>query len=239
MVWHSLARDVVHSIMVFLSKAGLYGVFIVSLASNAIPFVAIPYLVFVILYTANIHDARLLFLTALASGVGAGVGKLVVYFVGRGVASLRPTSTTFRNWQYLGSRHRLAGFIAIFLIAVTPAPDDIVLIPMGIASYNIILYSIAVFTGKIIHSLLAVIYGKTVLLILEERLGLELWESSLILLILTIIIVYLIGQVDWARVAEAYGEEGFKRSMKIVLSSLVEAVVKPFRAVCRWLKKLM
>ena len=229
MVALNIVRDLFHLFMRLLGETGLYGVFFVSLISNSIPFVAIPYLLYIVLYAASFRDPTSHLLISLVSGVGAGLGKILVYFIGRGFASLSSSSRTVRNWAYLASKHKLAGFLAVFFVALTPASDDVVLIPMGFASYSLLLYAVGVFVGKIIQSSLAVIYGRALVSLLEERFGLPLWLSALILLVATLIVIYIIGQVDWMKAAEIYASQGLWKSLVYITASIGVAIVKPFK----------
>jgi len=235
----SIVRDVFHLIMRILGESGLYGVFFVSFISNAIPFVAIPYLLYIVLYAAGFRDPTSLLLISLVSGVGAGLGKILVYFIGRGFASLSSSSRTVRNWAYLASKHKLAGFLAVLFVTLTPVPDDVVLIPMGFASYSLIFYAVGVFVGKIVQSSLAVIYGRALVSLLEERLGLPLWLSALILAAATLIIIYIIGQVDWMKAAEIYASQGLWKSLVYITASIGVAIVKPFKHLYRLLQRFI
>jgi len=229
MVALNIVRDLFHLFMRLLGETGLYGVFFVSLISNSIPFVAIPYLLYIVLYAAGFRDPTSLLLISLVSGLGAGLGKILVYFIGRGFASLSSSSRTVRNWAYLASKHKLAGFLAVLFVTLTPVPDDVVLIPMGFASYSLLLYAVGVFVGKIVQSSLAVIYGRALVSLLEERLGLPLWLSALILAAATLIIIYIIGQVDWMKATEIYAGQGLWKSLVYITASIGVAIVKPFK----------
>ena len=239
MPFHRVVDEVFALAERVLRSTGLYGVFFVSLVSNSIPFVALPYLVYIIVYASRFTDFRSLVLIAVVSGIGAGLGKIIIYFIGRGFSSISPASRTARNWSYLASRHKVAGFFAILFVAITPAPDDVVLIPMGFASYSIALYALAVFLGKTVHSILAVVYGRTVLNLFEEKLGLPLWLSTLLLIALTAVVIYVVGQVDWVKATELYASRGLATTLKFVLVSVADALVKPFRHLARSVTRIL
>ncbi|MGC9121806.1 MAG: hypothetical protein ACP5HP_02580, partial [Thermogladius sp.] len=84
MPFHRVVGEVFALAERVLRSTGLYGVFFTSLVSNSIPFVALPYLVYIIVYASRFSDFRSLVLIALVSGIGAGLGKVIVYFIGRG-----------------------------------------------------------------------------------------------------------------------------------------------------------
>lgn len=77
-------------------------------------------------------------LYALISGLGAAIGQLGVYLLGRGAAKVFEDKKSIKNMQYLASvitdRKRIAP-VFVYILAFTPIPDQLIIIPLGIAKY--------------------------------------------------------------------------------------------------------
>ena len=97
----------------FLESYGVLGVFIVSFLGNVIPYSTIPYLFFIVVYTAFIHDIGVKIAIIVSGGLGAALGKLVVYYIGR-TARIILSEESRRNIELFT---RLAGrgiFFAVY-----------------------------------------------------------------------------------------------------------------------------
>jgi membrane protein DedA with SNARE-associated domain len=98
------------------------------------------------------------------------------------------------------------GAIGAFIAAVSPIPDDIVYIPLGLAKYNPLKFAIATFLGKFafneIFVLGAIYFGKPfVNNLLSNSANLD------YLLVVTIasiavlgVIIYFALKIDWAKI---------------------------------------
>lgn len=161
---------------------GYEGVFIVSFIGNFIPFLTVPYLVFV-LSLSNVLDPTIL---SLISGLGATLGKLNSYFIGRGAGKYIEKSRYRRKFEVLKKLLRGYTFIAILVAAASPLPDDYVFIPVGLMKYSFWKTFLATLIGKIFLTLSVAWGGKATL----HFLGLE--ESSMILSIILAVIFIVI-----------------------------------------------
>jgi len=175
--------------------------FMVSIAGNAVPFASLPYLFIVVVVAHTTAKDPLMHLAIiLVSAAGASIGKLVIYSLGR-YAHHKASEETKENLRYLSSKIGLYGFILILVAASTPIPDDIINLPAGFAGYNLLYYSLAVFIGKIIVTALALFLGVAVLESLET-LGLGLVASTLLFLLISLYISYLLARINWRYVFE-------------------------------------
>ncbi|BAA80939.1 hypothetical protein APE_1930 [Aeropyrum pernix K1] len=142
-----------------VEKYGLPGLAIVSFINNAIPGLPPFYLTVISAYAAVSENSHWL-ATALYAGLGAGIGKVALF-----AASLYAFSKTGRGRrvkQYSAKlmesrRAKVSLAIAIFFIALLPIPDDIIYIPLAATFYNLLYFSIAVVTGKLV--LVTLFYG--------------------------------------------------------------------------------
>lgn len=194
-----------------LSAFGYLGIFAISLGTNLIVFVPVPYLL-LILFAAlsGQFDPAML---VLSSGVGATIGKLIVfqsfYSGSRAIkGDARKNLTTFRA---IFSKY---AWFAVFLAAATPIPDDIVYVPLGLARYNRFRFFTALLVGKIIITLM-VVYGgvfitSTVfgpILFGEGDSGtINLIIAGVVFAVVALLITLLITRMDWAKWLEKRSE---------------------------------
>jgi len=211
-----------------VARWGYVGAFAVSVLGNMLPFMPIPYLAAIFLTAANFPEIDPTLL-GFVSGLGGGVGKLVTYMMGRGAASIVDISEERMRAlrKLLGSY----GALAAFILAATPSPDDIVMIPLGMIKYDIFKYFIAVTCGKIVISLATAYSGKIINIFLG---GTNYWVTMSVSIIFLIIITLIIFIIDWVRVLEVVKEKGWKGLINLILSNrrselLIERVRRHLR----------
>ncbi|MDW8044856.1 MAG: VTT domain-containing protein [Nitrososphaerota archaeon] len=181
---------------------GYIGVFVSSLLTHFMIFVPAPYLIPVALTSLNPSFDPLL--VALSSASGATIAKTVVFRVsyeGQRLLDER-TRKKIKPLQTLIGKY---GWIAAFLAAATPIPDDIVYITLGFTKYSLWRFIIATFSGKmILISIVAFgvrIFGIT---FIEPFLKEGVEPTSIIILaslflIIAVMIIYAIIKIDWAK----------------------------------------
>jgi len=192
----------------------ILGILIISFIANSIPFVAIPYLAVIMTYSLLIQDLTSKLVISLASAFGASLGKLVIYSIG-GIVRLGFSEKTLKNLDVF---NRIAGkslFLAIFLFASLPLPDDILYIPVGIIRYSIVKYFIAVLSGKVVMTTSVVLYVHTIM-----EVALEFTTLIPIYLVLTIVLSYIIIKVDWSEVLDALTSKGLSEGLKVFTKQL-------------------
>ncbi len=195
------------------------GAFIVSLLGNAIPYTTVPYLVWIALTAPEYRDPLVKALVVIFAGLGAAVGKLIVFTMGRAAHAVLPERTK-ENLEYFAKLFEKWGFFAIFLFAALPLPDDVLYIPLGIAGYNVLLFFIAVALGKIIITAAAVAAGDVIA-------GMTGGGSSptfvVSMLVLSLIVTVIIARIDWLRVAKAM-EKGAIEALIVLLDETFRAL---------------
>lgn len=202
-------------------KAGEYvGFFIVSLVSNAIPYSTIPYLFWLAPFFARIRDPWSLMLAVASSALGASIGKLLVYMLGRGLSTFGRESRFKQNIAYLTSRHSTATFIMVFMAAALPIPDDVVYIPVGYARYNILLFFTALTAGKLVVTSMAAVYGRAFSFLFEEHPGIPSWVTVAAYIAITLLAMYIAGSIDWINMSNVFREKGFRQGVRVLLSEL-------------------
>lgn len=131
----------------FSPELGYAGIFIITFIASIIVFVPVPYFPVLIAATFNKNfDPHMIALSSAAGAVGA---KTIIFFIsyyGRGMLSNK-TKKRMLPLQRLLSRY---GWSGAFIAALTPIPDDLVYIPLGLAKYSPWKFAVATFAGKLI-----------------------------------------------------------------------------------------
>jgi len=189
-----------------LRVGGYLGLFVVSVLGNLIPFIPIPYLAVVFMYSAVLSYDPLL--TGVVSGLGGAAGKLMVYLTGRGASRL--IASVVGSEERLEALKKLLGAygaLAAFLFAATPSPDDVVIVVLGMIKYDPYKFLLAVVLGKIVISLI-VAYGGWAVSEVFSPMGL--WITLIASIALLALATILIIAIDWVRVLEVVSREGWR-----------------------------
>lgn len=186
----------------FDPELGYLGILIISFVASLVPFVPIPY--FPLLITASFNSNFNPHLIALVSAAGVVAAKTVIFFAsyyGRKILS-DSTKQRMRPLENLVSRY---GWFGAFIAALTPIPDDIVYIPLGLAKYSPWKFATATFTGKFLMNE-AIVWGSIFLgkPFVERVLGdttdpTWLIVAAVVSIALLGIIVYYSLKIDWAK----------------------------------------
>ena len=131
----------------FYDDFGYLGILLISFVGSIIVFVPVPY--FPVLITAAFNDNLNPTLIALSSAIGAVIAKLIIFYAsyyGRNMLSSKIKGKMIPLQRLLGRY----GAIGAFIAAVSPIPDDIVYIPLGLAKYSPWKFAIATFLGKFV-----------------------------------------------------------------------------------------
>jgi len=129
----------------FDPELGYLGILVISFVASLVPFIPIPY--FPLLITASFNSNFNPHLIALASASGVVAAKTIIFFAsyyGRRILSDK-TKQRMRPLQKLVSRY---GWPGAFIAALTPIPDDLVYIPLGLTRYSPWKFATATFAGK-------------------------------------------------------------------------------------------
>lgn len=159
--------------------------------------IPIPYTVLIFMM-GGILDPILL---ALSSGAGAALGEFFGYMIGYYSRAVIGDERR-KKMDYMLKVFSRYGSIAIFLFALTPLPDDLLFIPLGIIHYSFIKAFIPCLIGKITMGLILAYGGRFSIDIIKMFFGGE--EGSIwvmiALTILLIIIVAIMLKIDWEKI---------------------------------------
>jgi membrane protein DedA with SNARE-associated domain len=188
----------------FGTELGYIGILLISFVSSLIPFIPIPYFPVLITASFNAHfNPHIISIVSAAGIVGA---KTIIFFIsyyGRKILSDK-TKKRMRPLQNLVSRY---GWFGAFIAALTPIPDDIVYIPLGLAKYNPWKFATATFAGKFLMNE-SIVWGSVFLgrPFIEDILSSNTTnQTSLIIAAIAsvavlAIVVYFSLRIDWAKI---------------------------------------
>ncbi|MEM2281238.1 MAG: VTT domain-containing protein [Candidatus Bathyarchaeia archaeon] len=188
----------------FSIQYGYLGIFLVSLLGSMSIFFPVPYTV--VLFTMSSIETFNPILIAFASGLGSAIGEFSGYLLGLGGRKIISEKGR-RNVEFLLKVFGRYGALAIFVFALTPLPDDLLFIPLGVMRYGFLRAFIPAFLGKLCMSLIIVYSARFTVGIIREIFGIEGdWASAMIGtvigLILLAIIFILMFKVDWEKALE-------------------------------------
>jgi membrane protein DedA with SNARE-associated domain len=199
-----LSQDIFNWLEKFANQFGYFGIFLISLIGSLSIFFPIPYTVVIFTLGQTLEPV----LIAVAAGVGSAVGEFSGYLLGWG--GRKVISERYkRKMEFLVKVFDRYGSIAIFLFALTPLPDDLLFIPLGVMRYKIIRMFIPALAGKFLMSLIVAYSGRFTIQIVEDIFGVEssfvsALIGTVIAIILLIIIFIIMFKVDWEKYFEKY-----------------------------------
>lgn len=182
---------------------GYLGVLVISFIGSIIVFIPVPY--FPVLVTATLNRNLDPHVIALSSAVGAVAAKMIIFYgsyYGRNILSSK-TKKRIMPLQRLLGRYGWAG---AFTASLTPIPDDLVYIPLGLAKYSPWKFATAVFAGKLLLN--GMIVAGTIfigrpfvdMLSAEEIDPLYLITGAIVTAAVMGLIIYFSLRIDWAKI---------------------------------------
>jgi membrane protein YqaA with SNARE-associated domain len=202
-------QDIAQWMQNFAVQYGYLGIFLISLFGAMSIFVPIPYTVVIfILGGLQSFDPLLI---AGAAGIGSAIGEFSGYLVGAG--GRKVISDKYKKkMDFLTKLFKKYGSIAIFVFALTPLPDDLLFIPLGIMRYSLLRAFVPALLGKFFSSLIIAYSGRLSLEIVNNIFGVEgegvsLLVGTIIGIALLVIVFVVMFKVDWEKRFAKYVEE--------------------------------
>ncbi len=196
------------------SQFGYLGIFAISVLGSVIPFIPLPYLIVVVLLSQS-QDPLLL---GIVAGAGGALGKLTSYFLGR-FGYLAVGKETKGNLDTLHSVLAKYGALGVFVFAVTPLPDDIYIVPMGMIRLPFWRFFAADLAGKVVLSVGVAYFGRAYFSSVDSLFG-----DSLGVIVaaaaVTVVLSVVIMRADWAlamRIAQTRGIRGLVAGAREIL----------------------
>jgi membrane protein YqaA with SNARE-associated domain len=138
-------------------------------------------------------------LIAMAATIGSGIGQFFGYLLG--AAGKRTMTGEYKkNADFLANVFNKFGPVGIFAFALTPLPDDIMFIPLGMARYNPIKAFLPALSGKFLISLIIALGGRFSISIIANMFGAgSNLLSFLVSTALGIAMAITMFKVDWTK----------------------------------------
>ena len=196
-------------LVAFATQYSYLGVFVISLLGAMSIFIPIPYTVVIfILGGLQAFDP---FLIAIAAGFGSAIGEFSGYLLGLGGRKVIGDKYK-KRMNFLTKLFKKYGSIAIFIFALTPLPDDLLFIPLGVMRYSLLRAFIPALLGKFLSNLIIAYSGRLSLEIVKTIFGVEGEGTSLLVgtiigVSLLIIVFIIMFKLDWEKYFGKYLDE--------------------------------
>jgi len=180
-------------------QLGYPGVFLISLIGAVSIVYPIPYALVIVWMGAILNP----FFVAISAGLGSAIGELFGYtlgYYGRAIISKERQ----RKMDYMLKVFNRYGPLAIFIFALTPLPDDLLFIPLGILRYKLLKVFIPCLLGKISMSFILAYGGQIFTNIIAILFGGNGWLTAVVTSVLLILIMIAMLKIDWEKIFEKH-----------------------------------
>ena len=172
---------------------GYPGISLLSFIGASSVIIPIPYTVVLFGIASTFNP----FLLAIAAGLGAAGGELVGY--GLGYAGRHAVGKKRRRQlDAMLSIFERFGVLAVFIFALTPLPDDLLFIPLGLMHYSLWRAFAASVAGKFAMSLIIAYMGKAAGELFDG------WMLAAVVAVILALVMVAMFRIDWVKVAERY-----------------------------------
>ncbi len=190
---------------------GYFGIFLISLIGALSIFFPLPYTV-VIFTLGGLFDP---FLIAIAAGLGSAVGEFSGYTIGLYGGKVISAKRR-RKMEFMVKVFDRFGPFAIFLFALTPLPDDLLFIPLGMMHYSVLRAFVPALIGKICMNFIVAYGGSVADRFIEQIFGegsdlITFLLGGLLGIILFIIVMVVMFKIDWEKIFLKYVKEKEKK----------------------------
>jgi uncharacterized membrane protein YdjX (TVP38/TMEM64 family) len=177
---------------------GYAGAFVISIFGNFTVFFPVPYILTIYAFGATLNPLIL----GLVSGAGSTLGEFSAYLIGRGGRKVldKKYGDRLETAKLLVQRH---GMAIIFLFAVLPLPDDLILIPLGMLRYSLKKAMTAMFVGKTIMCTAVAYAGRYSYSIIKDMFASSGLLGGVASTLLLALIVVALLKVDWVKYIDA------------------------------------
>ena len=185
--------------MDFALQYGYLGVFIISFIGSVSVVFPIPTTI-VIFFLGGVLDP---FFVAISGGLGAALGEFSGYtlgYYGRKIVNEQRK----RKMDYIVKLFDKYGPATIFLFALTPLPDDLLFIPLGVMRYPFWKAFIPALLGKTLMTFILAYSGQQSIELIETVFGGSGWIGTIITAALLIVIIVAMIKIDWETLFEKH-----------------------------------
>jgi len=178
----------------FALQFGYLGIFIISFIGSVSIIFPIPYTIVIYLSGAFLDP----FFVAISGGLGAALGEFSGYalgYYGRTVVSKERR----RKMEYVVKLFDRYGPAAIFLFALTPLPDDLLFIPLGVMRYPFLKAFVPALLGKTLMTFILAYSGQQSIELIKTVFGEAGWIGTVITAALLMVIIVAMTKIDWEK----------------------------------------
>jgi membrane protein YqaA with SNARE-associated domain len=183
----------------FALQFGYLGVFIISFIGSVSVIFPVPYTIVIYLLGAVLDP----FFVAVSGGLGSALGEFSGYalgYYGRTVVS----EERRRKMDYMVKVFDRYGPVAIFLFALTPLPDDLLFIPLGVMRYAFWKAFIPALFGKMLMTFILAYSGQQSIELIKTLFAGSGLLGMVITSALLIIIIVAMVKIDWEKIFEKH-----------------------------------
>jgi membrane protein DedA with SNARE-associated domain len=176
---------------------GYLGAFLVCTLGNISIFIPIPFAIIVYAFGSTLNPLLL----GLVSGLGSTIGEMVSYFLGWGGRKMIES----RYGSRLDAAKRLIdryGALSVFLFALLPLPDDLLLIPLGMMRYDLKKTFVAMLLGKTLMCIFLAYAGAFSFSYLRDVFAAGGVVGGVASVVMLAIIIIVMLRIDWAKMLE-------------------------------------
>jgi membrane protein YqaA with SNARE-associated domain len=191
-----------------LLQYGYMGIFFLALLSAASIFIPIPYTVVIFTLGSKLDPVFL----ALAAGFGSALGEFSGYLLGVYGAKIISKERR-RKMEFMVKVFNNWGPLAVFLFALTPLPDDLLFIPLGMMRYSVAKTFVAALAGKISMNFIVAYGGRFAnetikrFFVGAENDLIAIMLTALIGVVSLIVILVVMFKLDWEKIYYRYVEK--------------------------------
>lgn len=198
------------------AQYGYVGIFLISFLGATSVFIPIPSTFVIFIIAANTAFDPLLI--AVFAGLGAAIGELSGYLIGLGGRKVIGEKYK-RKMDILMKLFKRFGSIVIFVFALTPLPDDLLFIPLGVMRYKILHAFIPALVGKFVSNLIVAYAGRFLIFAIRDFFGAEgegiaFFIGTILAAVLLVVVLVIMFKVDWEKRAEKYLNDTEKKNGK-------------------------
>jgi len=183
----------------FALQFGYFGVFIISFIGSVSVVFPIPYTLVIFFLGSSLNP----FFVAVSGGLGSALGEFSGYalgYYGRTVVS----EERRRKMDYMVKLFDRYGPAAIFLFALTPLPDDLLFIPLGVMRYAFWKAFIPALLGKTLMTFILAYSGQQSIGLIESLFAGSGELVTVVTLVLLIVIIVAMIKIDWEKLFEKH-----------------------------------
>jgi len=202
-------QEISNWLYTFATQYGYLGIFLISLFGAISIFVPIPYtIVIFILGASSSYDPLFI---AVAAGLGSAIGEFSGYLLGVGGRKVIGDKYK-KKVDFITKLFKKYGSVAIFIFALTPLPDDLLFIPLGVMRYSFLHAFIPAVLGKFFSNLIIAFSGRLSLDIVKNVFGIEgeglsFLIGTIIGIVLLLVVLVIMFKFDWEKHFAKYVEE--------------------------------